>query len=167
MKKSLFLISALIFFICISCKEKIDITKDKEAILNLLQEEGDAFAVNDMKRISAIYIQDSTQTRLGQGTTSFRIYKGWDEISKLYENYFKVNSTDSSWKNPRNYKENLIIKVAGNSAWILCDNIWEFEYNNVAGKQTNMQIAFFEKVNGEWKFSFDAFIQKPVAKASE
>ena len=46
-------------------------------------------------------------------------------------------------------------------------NIWEFEYNNVAGKQTNMQIAFFEKVNGEWEFSFDAFIQKPVAKASE
>ena len=71
--------------------------------------------------ISAIYIQDSTQTRLGQGTTSFRVYKGWDEISKLYENYFKVNSTDSSWKNPRNYKENLIIKVAGNSAWILCN----------------------------------------------
>ncbi len=68
-------------------------------------------------------------------------------------------------KNPRNLKGNLIIKVTGNSAWILCDNIWEYEYNNVAEKQTNMQIAFFEKVNGEWKFSFDAFIQKPVAKA--
>ena len=162
MKKFLFLISALILFTCISCKEKIDIAKEKEAVLKVLQEEGDAFVANDMERMSAIYIQDSTQTRLGLGTTYYNLYKGWDEIKNLYQDYIKYNSTDSSWKNPRNLKENLIIKVAGNSAWILCDNIWEFEYNNVAQRQTNMQIAFFEKVNGEWKFSFDAFIQKPV-----
>jgi hypothetical protein len=57
------------------------------------------------------------------GATYYNLYKGWDEIKNLYENYIKVNSTDSSWKNPRNYKENVMMKVAGNSAWLVCDNI--------------------------------------------
>ena len=160
MKKPLFVLSAVILLTCISCKEKIDVAKEKEAVLKVLQEEGDAFAANDLNRLSAIYIQDSTQTRV----TSSTIYKGWTEVKKLYEGYIKYNSTDSSWVNPKNIKENVIIKVAGNSAWVACDNIWEFEYNNVPGKLTNMQIVFFEKINGEWKISFDAFIQKPVPK---
>jgi len=164
MKRSLFVLSALIFLICISCKENIDIAKEKEAILKVLQEEGDAYAASDLKRISAVHIQDSTATRLGQGSDSYKIYKGWNDIKKLYEDNLKIHSTDSSLKNPQNLKENLIIKVVGNSAWVLCDNTWKYEYNNVAGQTTNLQIAFFEKINGQWKFSFDAFVQRPEEK---
>jgi len=156
MKRPLFVLSALIFLTCLSCKEKIDVAKEKEAVLKVIQEEGDAFAANDLGRLSALYIQDSTQTRYGSST----IYKGWTEIKKLYEEYIKFNSTDSSWVNPKNIKENIIIKIAGNSAWVACDNIWQFEYNNVSHKQTNRQIAFLEKINGAWKISFVAFIPK-------
>ena len=163
MNKPLLVLSTLIFLTCVSCKEKIDIAKEKEAVLKVLQEEGDAFAANDLSRLSAIYIQDSTQTRV----TSSTIYKGWSELKKLYENYIKLNSTDSSWVNPKNIKENIIIKITGNSAWVVCDNIWEFEYNNTPWKQTNMQIAFLEKINGEWKISFDAFIPKPDPESEE
>jgi ketosteroid isomerase-like protein len=161
MKKLLFAVSAIIFITCISCNEKTDVTKEKEAVLKVLQEEGDAFAANDLDRLSVIYIQDSTQTRLAQGPDAVSVYKGWSALRQLYEDYFKLNSTDSSWVNPKNTKENVIIKVAGNSAWVLCDNIWDYDYQNVHEKQTNMQIAFLEKINGEWKISFDAFIQKP------
>ena len=165
MKKSLFVLSALILVTCLSCKEKIDVTTEKEAILKVLHEEGDAFAVNDLKRIAAIHIQDSTATRLEQGPESYKIHRGWGEIKKLYENYIKENSTDSSWKSPENLKDNIIIKVNGNSAWVICDNTWKYVYKNVPGEGTNMQIAFFEKVNGEWKFSFNAFVPKPEVKA--
>jgi hypothetical protein len=151
-------------------KANIDVTKEKEAILKVLHEEGDAFAVNDLKRISAVHIQDNTATRLEQGSDSYKVYKGWDEIEKLYENYIKGNTIDSSWKSPKNLKENIIIKVMGNSAWVLCDNKWKYVYKDAAGKEvagedTNMQIAFFEKTNGEWKFSFNGFVQKPEVKA--
>ena len=27
--------------------------------------------------------------------------------------------------------------------------------------QTNLQVAFFEKVDGKWKFAFDSYIQNP------
>ena len=164
MKKSLLVLFVLIFLTCLSCKEKIDIVKEKEAILKVLQEEGDAFAVNDLKRIFIVHIQDNTATRLEQGSDSYKIYAGWDEIKKLYESYIKGNSADSAWKNPKNLKKNIVIKVVGNSAWVLCDNIWKYEYNNLAEESTNMQIAFFEKINGEWKFSFNAFVQKPEVK---
>ena len=161
MKNLLFGVSALIFLTLISCEEKIDVAKEKEAVLKVLQEEGDAFAANNLNRISAIHIQDSTLTRLEQGVNSLTIYKGWTDIKKLYENYIKVNSTEPSWVNPKNIKDNVIIKVTGNAAWVLCDNIWEFEYNNVQMKQTNVQITFLEKIDGAWKISFEAFVQKP------
>jgi hypothetical protein len=164
MKKSLVVAFALIFLTCISCKEKIDIEKEKEAVLKVLQEEGDAFAVSDMKRISAVHLQDKTATRLEQGPNSYDIYNGWDEINSMYEGYIKSILADSSYKNPHNLKGNIIVKVVGNSAWLICDNTWKYEYNDIAGEDTNIQIAFFEKINGEWKFSFNAFVQKPVPK---
>jgi hypothetical protein len=164
MKKSLFVVFAIIFLTCISCKEKIDIEKEKEAVLKVLQEEGDGFTANDLKRVFATHLQDNTATRLEQGPDSYKIYKGWDEIKSLYESYIKGNSADSSYKNTQNLKGNIIIKVVGNSAWLICDNIWKYEYNNIAGEDTNIQIAFFEKINGVWKFSFNAFVQKPVPK---
>jgi|WetSurSiteA1Bulk_404760.scaffolds.fasta_scaffold23930_2 hypothetical protein len=164
MKKSLFVVLALIFLTCISCKEKIDIEKEKEAVLKVLHEEGDAYAINDLKRVFAVHLQDNTATRLEQGPDSYNIYKGWDEIKKLYESYTERNLADTSYKNSQNLKRNIIIKVVENSAWLICDNTWKYDYNNIAVEDTNIQIAFFEKINGEWKFSFNAFVQKPVPK---
>jgi hypothetical protein len=151
----------LIFLACLSCKEKINIAKEKEAILKVLQEEGNAYAANDQKRVFAVFIQDSTSLKLEQRSSN-QIYTGWDEIKKSYESELNfLISNNTFWKNPKNQKENIIIKVVGNSAWVLCDNIWKYEANNAEVKTTNMQIAFFVKINGEWKFSFNGFIQKP------
>jgi len=165
MKKFLIALFVLVFLISISCKEKSDPAKDKEAVLKVLQEEGDAFAANDLNRLAAIHIQDSTATRLAQDYDTLIIFKGWNEIRTLLEDYIKGNSTDSSWKNPKNLKGNIIIKVVGNSAWVLCDNTWKYEFNNVPVEWTNTQIAIFEKTDGKWKFSFNAFIPKPEVKA--
>jgi hypothetical protein len=164
MKKCLFFVFAITFLTGISCKEKIDIEKEKEAVLKVLQEEGDAFAVSDMKRISAVHLQDKTDTRLEQGPDSYDIYNGWDEINRLYEGFIESTLADSSYKNLENIKENIIIKVVGNAAWLICDNKWKYYNNDIPGEDTNIQIAFFEKINGEWKFSFNAFVQKPVPK---
>lgn len=161
MKKLIYVFFAVILLAGTSCKQKIDVTKEKEAVLKVLQEEGDAFAVSDLNRVLAVNIQDSTATRLVQGYGGNKIYSGWEEIKKMYEGYFKNFAANSSLKNPKNLKENIIMKVVGNSAWVMCDNIWKYDYQGKAQEQGNIQIAFFEKVNNEWKFSFDAFILKP------
>jgi tetratricopeptide (TPR) repeat protein len=115
-----------------------------------------------LERILAIHIQDSTATRLERGTNSYQIYAGWDTIKKLYESYVKGNITNPSVENQKNLKENVIVKVVGNSAWVMCDNIWKYDYQGKSQESSNIQIAFFEKVNNEWKFSLDAFVSKPL-----
>ena len=154
MKKTSFIFIAVSLLACYSCQEKIDVEKEKAAIIEVLNAEGSAFAANDLERVFALHVQDELATRLD----GYRIYRGWDEIKSLYESYLAGNIQDTSWKNPRNIKENVILKVTGNTAWLICDNIWKYEFNNKSVEWGNVQIAFFEKMDGEWKFSFNAFV---------
>jgi ketosteroid isomerase-like protein len=156
MKKLQFLIMTLLFLSFYSCQEKIDVEKEKAAIIKVLNEEGSTFAANDLEGVCALHVQDETATRYD----GYKIYKGWDQIKSLYESYISLNSQDTSWQNPKNIKENIIIKVTGNTAWLICDNIWKYEFNNQPQQWGNIQIAFFEKQNGEWKISFNAFVPK-------
>ncbi|MBN2480415.1 MAG: nuclear transport factor 2 family protein [Bacteroidales bacterium] len=157
MKKLLILLMICMIMAGYACRKEIDIEQEKAAVIEVLNAEGSTYAANDLEGVFALHIQDDLATRFDGG----RIYKGWDEIRSLYENYIERNSQDSAWTNPRNIKENIILKVTGNTAWLICDNIWEYEYNNEPQESTNIQIAFFEKIDGEWKFSFNAFIQQP------
>ena len=86
MKKYLWTLFALILLAGTSCQEKIDIEKEKEAIMAVIQEEGDAFAAMDMERLFAVHVQDSLDTRLGLGENSYTIWAGWDEISHRFGN---------------------------------------------------------------------------------
>ena len=154
MKKTSFIFIAVSLLACYSCQEKIDVEKEKAAIIEVLNDEGSAFAANDLERVFALHVQDELATRLD----GYRIYRGWDEIKSLYESYLAGNIQDTSWKNPRNIKENVILKITGNTAWLICDNTWKYEFNNKSVEWGNIQIAFLEKMNGEWKISFNAFV---------
>jgi hypothetical protein len=164
MKKNLITLLYLIFLISTSCQEIIDVKKEKEAILKVLQEEGTAIAAADIERVYSIHIRDSTATRLQIGVDSYQIYSGWNQIKPLLDGYVEYNKNTPDLKNAKNIKENVIIKVVGNSAWVICDNIWKYDYQGKPEGFNNIQIAFFEKVNNEWKFSFNAFITKPEPK---
>jgi tetratricopeptide (TPR) repeat protein len=161
MKKHLLLFTAFILIVSTSCLKKVDIEKEKEAILRVLHEEGDAYDVGDLKREFAIYIHDSTVIRLQYNFSSYEIYAGWGAVKKRYENIINDISNYGA-KNSIHLKENIIMKVVGNSAWLTCDNIHKYDYQGKSHKVDMLQIAFFEKVNNEWKFSFNAFFPKPV-----
>ena len=60
-----------------------------------------------------------------------------------------------------NRKENMVIKVTGNTAWLTCDNIWEWTIDGNKGGYSNIQVTFLEKIKGEWKISFAAYYSKP------
>ena len=55
-------------------------------------------------------------------------------------------------------KRILFLKLMRNTAWLICDNIWKWEENGESKEQGNYQISFLEKINGKWKFSFNAFV---------
>lgn len=154
MKNYLSIFIALILFAGVSC-EQTDIEKEKQAVLKVLQEQGDEFAAFNKEKLFELHIQDETATRLAGST----VYSGWDEIKNLYENYFEINSTGSGRQSLRNSKKNIIVKVNGNNAWVVCDNIWKWEIEGQPRESKNKQIAIFEKVNGNWKFALNAFVE--------
>ena len=156
MKKIQFAFLAILFLLFSSCQEKIDVETEKAAIIEVLNAEGSTFAANDLEGVFALHVQDELSTRYSGN----KVYKGWDEIKALYDSYIERNTGDTTWTNARNIKENIILKVTGNTAWLICDNIWKFEFNNEPQEMSNVQIAFFEKLDGTWKISFNAFVPK-------
>jgi len=121
----------------------------------MLNDEGRIYAAGDIQGLSIIHVRSEMDARLA-GTT---LYKGWSEIEKLLSDYIENNKKNTSVTNPRNLKEKIVLKVTGNTEWLTCDNIWKWEENNEQKESSNRQISFFEKINGEWKISFNAFVQ--------
>jgi len=154
---------SFLFLACISCTQKVDIAKEKEAILKVLQDEGSAFNDRDMERFSSLYITDNTFTRLN----NYDIIKGWDEHKKLVQSWMDGMASDTTLKNMQNAKENVIIKIYDNTAWVLCDNKWSGLHNNKPEEWTDRQISFLEKVDGKWKISFICFVPNEKEKIEE
>ena len=147
MRKYLWPLFAIILIAGTSCQQKVNIEKEKEAILAVFQEQADAIKAGDVERALAVHVQDSLETRLELGIYGYRTYKGWDEVGKL------MGDALDGWQveDAVNRKENMILKVTGNTAWLTCDNIWEWSVDGEPGGYDNIQITFLEKIKGEWK----------------
>lgn len=141
-----------------SCQPKVNVEKETEAILAVLQEEAEGLKTMDKDRVYATHMQDSQETRMELGVYGYNIYEGWDDIESLLGDYMEGGEHMTH----DNSKENVIIKISGNSAWLTCDNVWSWTTEDGEDGFSNIQITFLEKVKGEWKISFSAYYNKPV-----
>ena len=159
MKKYLLLIAAMVMIAGTSCQKKVDIEKEKEAIMAVIKAESETARAGDAQGLMSCYIQDEYNTRLSVGLKGYDIITGWDQLGPHFEKL-----TSGSGPDPGKVtisKENPVIKVMGNTAWLICDNIWEGEMDGTNFKSENIQITFLEKADGKWKFSFAAWITRP------
>ena len=153
-------ILAILLIAGTSCEQTVNVEKEKEAILAVLEEEGKAMLAKDKERLFALHVQDDLETRLELGEYGFNTYKGWGEVSGLLGDAVGGDGQLMN-ANAVNRKENMIIKVTGKTAWLTCDNIWEFNNDGEKGGYSNIQVNFLEKIKGEWKISFAAYYSKP------
>jgi hypothetical protein len=155
MKLSIISVLAISILSAFSCQRE-NPEKEKAAIMEVLKEEAAATVSGDFERYQATHLQDDLETRVEMGIYNYNIYKGWDEVGKVMNDYIHGNSIS----NAVNRKENVRIKVNGNSAWLLCDNIWETDAPEKHILVNNLQTVFLEKVNGVWKISFASYYSK-------
>jgi hypothetical protein len=154
-------ILAILIFAGTSCQIAVNVEKEKKAIMAVLQEEGAAVIAQDKDRLFALHVQDDLETRLELGEYGFNTYKGWDEVSGLLGDWIDSDG-DLAGENPVNTKENMVIKVTGNTAWLTYDNKWEWTNDDIKEGYNNIQIIFLEKIKGEWKISFSAIYSKSM-----
>jgi hypothetical protein len=110
-----------------------------------------------MDRLAAVHIQDDLAVRYNLGGD--KVLSGWKEIKENFEKMFE-QVKNSAWENAINSKKNILIKVTGKTAWVLCDNVWNWEENGENKERINKEIAFLEKDKGKWKLSFYTFLRK-------
>jgi hypothetical protein len=158
MRKFFWPLFVLAILIGTSCQPSVNIEKEKEAVLAVILEEADALLAMDKERVFATHIQSSEEMRLELGVYGYRIYDGWEEIGSLIGDFVDAEPSEHA----KISKENVKIKVAGTAAWLICDNVFSWGTGEEKDGYSNIQIAFLEKVQGEWKISLTAYYNKPV-----
>jgi hypothetical protein len=146
MKKVIF-ISMIIFLIGSSCKEKIDIDKEKQAIMAVIEEETASYYASDFERWSATQIQDSNSIRMGASRTGYSYTPGWQSISSVMKpGFLNERAVVKQIKTPMQFK------IYEETAWVLFNNE---SYNN-NGVLTGNQLVtnFLEKHDGKWKMVY-------------
>jgi len=149
MKSNSLSLFILTLIIGTSCQEKVDIEKEKAAIIAVLEEDTEAFFDSDIDRLSAVHVQDETNIRLTATKSGYTYEEGWEEVESFFRDYFENEAQPGEfYEVKRNYK----IKVYGESAWAVFDN--DFYNGEDELLSTSIHAEFLEKVNGEWKIVF-------------
>jgi len=118
MRTKHWIVCLLVILSCYSCQEEIDIEKEKEAIIAVIEEETKAFNERDFDRFSATYVQDESTYWLGASKQEYWFNSGWNEIGTVFKEYFENNPDPGSVTYE---KSNYRIKIYLESAWSISD----------------------------------------------
>ena len=152
MKKYFIPLVLLVFFAGTSDHhhEKIDIEKEKEAILALIAEETNAYHDKDFERFADCYVQNEFNIRILGGENEKMSYTvGYEKVGSSFEELLENNPEPT----PNNEVEkNIKIKVYNDCAWV----VFEEEDFTDEGESNGKGIGtnFLEKVDGKWKIAY-------------
>jgi len=147
MKKAILIIITFLLIVNYSCEQKIDVEKEKEAIIALIEEETASYYASDFERWSATYIQDSTNIGMNALKSGFSFNSGWESVSSNAKSY--IVGEKEAWKE---VKTPIRIKVYEESAWIVFDT--EPFNNNGESEGKQLVACFLEKDDGSWKIVY-------------
>lgn len=151
MKKSTSVIIAFVLLVSYSCRGKIDYVKEGDAIKAVLEEETAAYYASDFQRWSAVHVQDSTDTRISSSKSGIRLFTGWETIAATQKAGIETK------RDPvKEVKKIHRMKIYGESAWVVYDNIYLDSDGNPYFKQVVTNIL--EKQKGSWKIVLRNFI---------
>jgi hypothetical protein len=145
MKNPLVFLVVILLLVSYSCEEKIDIEKEKEAIMALVQGETDAFLARDYEKWCSFYAEDSTSAQTYADPYRYGVYKAWDVSSN------KFLFTNKPIEN-KQVKTPIEIKIYEETAWIVFDT--QSFYENGALGEDVIFTYFLEKHDGTWKIIY-------------
>jgi len=147
MKTTIKILVVFLLIVSYSCKEKIDIEKEKDAVMAVIMEETAAYYANDFDRWSAVHVQDSTLFTTGASRSGFGCMAGWQAYSEDMRPVFVGEKGVN-----REEKIPLMIKIYGESAWVVIMNNLPDEQGGLA--DSFIAVNFLEKHDGKWVIAY-------------
>lgn len=152
----------------VSCKTTNDIEAEKQAIIDVINAETEAYLNFDFEKVKSFYVQDSLNFRLTTGVDDHVFLKGWDEIEAFFRDELIDDDPHASKDTHINVtKDDYRIKVYERSAFVLCTEKWTYTLPDDVIEIDSRQVRFMEKVDGEWKIAFLSFIGTSGYQAEE
>ena len=116
--------SAILLAIVLSACQKIpDLGQERQAIMDVILEESENARIGDLEGTMSAYLDDENTIRLYYTSKRYEVSKGTGEITEFLD--FVKGNAELYLSGIKISKENPIVKVKGNCAWAICDNIWE------------------------------------------
>ncbi len=152
-------ILAVTCLLSFGCARQPDTSADEAAVMALLERESRLAIDGDIDGLLSLYVQDDKNARLSVTKSVSVMITGWEAIRGHQENLLESDWMD--WEDKTFSKENALVKVNGNTAWAVCDNVWRWSEGDQRKQFQNIQITICEKHGGCWKIAFQAFIRDP------
>ncbi len=167
MKTNLVLLLVLSILAATACQKQIDIDKEKEAIIAVVNAQSEAYMARDLETVSSYMVQDSLNIRLSANKWQYEYEVGWEKVSELYEKDFADDEAWAKYENLRYERKDFNIKVYPKSAWAVFKTVYMWEEDTVTNKWKNIETRILEKVDGEWKIAYECNIGKSSYKEKE
>jgi hypothetical protein len=150
-----------------SCKTN-DVEAEKQAIIDVINAETEAYLDFDFERVKSFYLQDSLNFRLTTGADDHVFLEGWDEIEAFFKDELIEGNPHAPTDTHVNVrKDDYRIRVYERSAFVLCSEKWTYTLPNNVIEINSRQVRLMEKVDGEWKIAFLSFIGTSGYEAEE
>jgi len=154
MKTNLFLLLVLSILAATACQEQIDIDKEKEAIIAVVNAESNAYLVRDFETLSSYMVQDSLNIAIHAGKWGYAYTVGWEKLTEIYEKDFANDEEWAKFQNPKFERENFNIKVYPKSAWAVFNTVYKWDEDSITNEWKVIEARILEKVDGEWKITY-------------
>jgi hypothetical protein len=146
MKKLFALAFAVTFLIASSCQNKVNVEKEKVAIIGVLEKSSHAWLNRDFDEMSSTWLHDSFVARINATRNGYSFSEGWNEQVRRYRTFFENNQDLSPNKEVfSNYR----VKIYPSSAFAMYDMELRNEENEILDER--IYTAFLEKDAGQWK----------------
>ena len=149
MKKNRSILIAFFIIIFVSCNNRVDTEKEKDAIITVIENETNSYFAKNFEQQSNSFLQDESLIVLVSRKSGFGYAVGWNQISESIKQNIEKNPNPIAEKfENTDYK----IKVYEKSAWAVYDeNVYDSEGEFIR-KVINVRVL--EKIDNEWKIVY-------------
>lgn len=165
MKNLIYILFILLILPFTGCQEKVDLAAEEEAIKTVIVKETDSFWKQDLVQLLTTHSQEDDEVYISIGSTGYSERIGWD---KVYA-YFKKASTEdwSDYSDIEVERNNWIIQIYGESAFVLYNQTMNFKFNNEPMETKSKEFRLLKKMKGDWKITMVQWIDLSFVGAAE